>query len=70
MPPNSQYARYKQHIRNYLFYKCGWDRIEAVKWLNRNESFVREMLATGAHYHVTGKAIDDMEKKLNADGVQ
>jgi hypothetical protein len=66
MPPQGAYAKYKQHVRNYLFFKCGWDKVEASKWLNEHADFVRQMFATGAHYTVTGRAIDEMEKKVNA----
>jgi hypothetical protein len=66
VPPNSAYARYKQHIRNYLHVKLGWDRIDAVTWLNENADFVRQMLATEATYKQTANAINEMEKRINA----
>ncbi len=67
MPSNSRYARYKQHIKNCLFYKYGWDRDIAIIWLNANEKFVRDMMATDTSYQITSKVIDDMEKKINAE---
>lgn len=67
MPPNGKYAGYKQDIRNYLYNKFGWDRHVATKWLNDHEQFVRQMMATGARYQETAKAINDMEQRVNAE---
>ncbi len=67
MPPQGEYARYKQHVRNSLYIKHGWDRIAAIRWLNEHEQFVRQMMATEVHYRELAKIIDDMEKKVNAN---
>lgn len=67
MPPNSQFAKYKQNIRNYLWFKHKWNRTDAIVWLNANEDFVRKMMATEASFKQTANAIAEMESKLNAE---